>query len=133
MTETLLMNSDDSSAQTLKKFREHNIPIALDDFGTGYSSMSYLSKFDIDFLKIDRSFVSNLTPNSKELALCQAIITMAKSLGMTIIAEGIETKQQQDLLTTMGCDYGQGFYFSKPVRASAISQLITQQSFCSIA
>lgn len=132
LTETLLMNSDDSSAQTLKKFREHNIPIALDDFGTGYSSMSYLSKFDIDFLKIDRSFVSNLTPNSKELVLCQAIITMAKSLGMTIIAEGIETKQQQDLLTTMGCDYGQGFYFSKPVRASAISQLITQQSFSTI-
>jgi len=128
LTETLLMDSNSGSIATLKAFKDHNIPIALDDFGTGYSSMSYLHKFDLDFLKIDRSFVSNLAPNSKELALCQAIITMAKSLGMTIIAEGIETQQQQDLLTKMGCDFGQGFFLSRPIRASAMSNLLTQQS-----
>jgi len=132
LTETLLMDSNTSSVETLKAFKDHNIPIALDDFGTGYSSMSYLHKFDLDFLKIDRSFVSNLAPKSKELALCQAIITMAKSLGMTIIAEGIETQQQQDLLTNMGCDYGQGFYLSKPLRASAMSHMLTQQSYSEV-
>ena len=128
LTETLLIESDSNSVQTLRNFKDYNIPIALDDFGTGYSSMSYLNKFDIDYLKIDRSFVSNLSPNSKEIALCQAIITMATSLGMTIVAEGIETRQQQDMLTKMGCDFGQGFYLSKPMRASALSQLITQQT-----
>lgn len=126
LTETLLISSNDNSSDILKQFKDYNIPIALDDFGTGYSSMSYLNKFDIDFLKIDRSFVSNLTPNSKDLALCQAIITMAKSLGMQVIAEGIETKKQQKLLADMGCDCGQGYLFSKPLSSSAIKNIISK-------
>lgn len=128
LTETLLIGSNDNSIDILQQFKDYNIPIALDDFGTGYSSMSYLNKFDIDFLKIDRSFVSDLTPGSKNLALCQAIITMANSLGMKVIAEGIETKQQRELLTNMGCDYGQGYLFSKPVSPFVIKKILTEQS-----
>ena len=92
--------------------------VALDDFGTGYSSLSYLRKFDVDFLKIDRSFVSHLTPDSDDLALCEAIIVMAHKLGISVVAEGIETRVQHDLLFEAGCDYGQGYYFSRPLPAA---------------
>lgn len=128
LTETLLIKSNEKSMQTLKDFRSCGMPIALDDFGTGYSSLSYLNKFDIDYLKIDRSFVSNLSPQSKEIALCKAIITMADSLGMKTVAEGIETAEQSQLLSEMGCNFGQGFFLSKPMRASAIIQLLNEQS-----
>lgn len=127
LTETLLLESNNYTMQALQDFKTYQMPIALDDFGTGYSSMSYLNKFDIDYLKIDRSFVSDLSPDSKEVALCQAIITMAKSLGMTIIAEGIETQEQQQLLIQMGCHFGQGYHLAKPMRASALNQLLTAQ------
>lgn len=133
LTETLLIESDNDSVETLKDFRACGMPIALDDFGTGYSSMSYLNKFDIDYLKIDRSFVSNLSPKSKENALCKAIVTMANSLDMKIIAEGIETKEQQQLLSEMGCSFGQGYYLSKPIRASALVHKLTEQSSTCIA
>lgn len=133
LTETLLIESDNDSVETLKDFRACGMPIALDDFGTGYSSMSYLNKFDIDYLKIDRSFVSNLSPKSKENALCKAIVTMADSLDMKIIAEGIETKEQQQLLSEMGCSFGQGYYLSKPIRASALVHKLTEQSSTCIA
>ena len=129
LTETLLIKSNSSSEKALQAFRAHNMPIALDDFGTGYSSMSYLQTFDIDYLKIDRSFVSSLSPASKEQALCQAIITMAKSLGMIIIAEGIETQEQQNMLNQMGCQFGQGYHLAKPMRASALSQMLTAQNY----
>jgi len=91
--------------------------MSLDDFGTGYSSLSYLQKFDIDFIKIDQSFVRHLIPNSTDLVLCKAIIGMAHALGMRVIAEGVETMLQRDLLAEAGCDYGQGYFFSKPISA----------------
>ncbi|MDP2562364.1 EAL domain-containing protein [Psychrobium sp. 1_MG-2023] len=128
LTESLLMESNASLLDTLRNFREQGTPISLDDFGTGYSSLSYLKKFDIDYLKIDRSFVNDLTRHSKESALCQAIITMAKSLGMQIVAEGIETKEQQQLLTEFGCDFGQGYLFSKPITANEFSNKLQQQA-----
>ena len=91
--------------------------VSLDDFGIGYSSLAYLQKFDIDNLKIDQAFVRNLTPDSDDMALCKAIIAMAHTLGMKVIAEGVETAEQRDLLTAAGCDYGQGFLFSRPLPA----------------
>ena len=97
--------------------------MSLDDFGTGYSSLAYLKKFDIDYLKIDQNFVCNLTGNSTDLALCEAIILMAHKLGMKVIAEGIETLEQRDLLLLAGCDYGQGYLFSKPVSAEEFEKL----------
>ena len=89
--------------------------LAIDDFGTGYSSLSYLKRFDIDYLKIDRSFVHNLSEDANNLALCEAIIMMAHKLGLKVIAEGVETTVQRDLLLAANCDYAQGFLYSKPV------------------
>ena len=118
ITETLFMTSDEHIHQTLLAFRDVGVSISLDDFGTGYSSLSYLKKLDIDILKIDRSFVKNLKPASDDLALCSAIVMMAHQLGKKVIAEGIETSEQCELLVEIGCDYGQGYYFSRPVNAS---------------
>jgi EAL domain-containing protein (putative c-di-GMP-specific phosphodiesterase class I) len=86
--------------------------------------LSYLNKFNIDFLKIDQSFVRNLAAGSSNMALCEAIIVMAHKLGMKVVAEGIETKQQRELLTAAGCDYGQGYLFSKPVPALEFEELL---------
>jgi EAL domain-containing protein (putative c-di-GMP-specific phosphodiesterase class I) len=100
--------------------------IAIDDFGTGYSSLSYLKKFHIDYLKIDQSFVQNLTPDSADFALCEAIIVMAHKLGLQVIAEGVETAMQRDLLKQVGCDFAQGYLFSRPLTAHAFEELLSQ-------
>lgn len=115
ITEGLLMENPEDIIGELKNFHDSGISISLDDFGTGYSSLSYLKKFDMDFLKIDRSFVMSLTADSDDLALCEAIIVMAHKLNMKVIAEGIETDEQRQLLTSAGCDFGQGYFFSKPM------------------
>jgi diguanylate cyclase (GGDEF)-like protein/PAS domain S-box-containing protein len=115
ITEGLLLDTSSSVADQLLGLHDAGIQVSLDDFGTGYSSLSYLQRFDIDFVKIDQSFVRHLIPDSTDLALCQAIIAMAHALGMKVIAEGVETAQQRDLLAAAGCDYGQGYLFSKPV------------------
>ncbi|HEY7987237.1 MAG TPA: EAL domain-containing protein [Methylophilaceae bacterium] len=127
ITEGLLLDTGTTVTDRLLEFRNAGIQVSLDDFGTGYSSLSYLKKFDIDFLKIDQSFVRNLAPGSSDLALCEAIIVMAHKLGMKVIAEGIETEQQRDLLVTAGCDYGQGHLFSEPVPADQFELLLQQQ------
>jgi diguanylate cyclase (GGDEF)-like protein/PAS domain S-box-containing protein len=118
ITEGLLLDSESEVEVKLLAFRDSGIQISLDDFGTGYSSLSYLKKFHIDYLKIDKSFVSNLKENGDDLSLCEAIIVMAHKLGIKVIAEGIETKLQRDMLIYAGCDYGQGYLFSKPIPAS---------------
>ena len=115
ITERLLFDVDDEAKSTLLMFRDAGIRVALDDFGTGYSSLSYLKRFDIDYIKIDQSFVRNLTPGSDDLALCEAIIVMAHKLGLKVIAEGVSTREQRDLLVRAGCDYAQGYLFSPPV------------------
>lgn len=105
-------------------FRDEGMQVSLDDFGTGYSSLSYLRKLHIDYIKIDRSFVQNLQPDSDDMSLCEAIIVMAHKLGLKVIAEGIETTQQRQLLSSAGCDYGQGYLFSRPVPADEFEQLL---------
>jgi diguanylate cyclase (GGDEF)-like protein/PAS domain S-box-containing protein len=125
ITEGLLLDASTKVTDQLLMLRDAGIEVALDDFGTGYSSLSYLKKFDIDYLKIDQSFVRNLTPDSDDLALCEAIIVMAHKLGIKVIAEGIETKEQSHLLASAGCDYGQGYLFSKPVFAAEFELLFT--------
>ncbi len=124
ITEGILMESSEAVRKNLLQLKDLNIQVAIDDFGTGYSSLSYLKKFDIDFLKIDKSFIQNLTEDSDDSALVQAIIMMAHKLGCKVIAEGIETESQRAILADAGCDYGQGYYFSKPVKASDFHQLI---------
>ena len=127
ITEGLLLSTGSIVTNRLQEFHEAGIQVSLDDFGTGYSSLSYLNKFDIDYLKIDQSFVRNLAPGSSNMALCEAIIVMAHKLGMKVIAEGVETIQQRDLLVMAGCDYGQGFLYSQPVPAEKFEALLNQQ------
>jgi diguanylate cyclase (GGDEF)-like protein len=114
ITEGLLLDVNKSTTKILNDLREAGAQFLLDDFGTGYSSLLYLKKLDVDYIKIDKSFIQNLTSDTEDIVLCEAIIVMAHKLGMKVIAEGIETKQQQDLLIKIGCDYGQGYLFSKP-------------------
>jgi diguanylate cyclase (GGDEF)-like protein/PAS domain S-box-containing protein len=123
ITEGLLLDDSRIVADKLLAFKDAGMQTSLDDFGTGYSSLSYLKKFHIDFLKIDRAFVSNLAPSSTDMGLCEAIIAMAHALGMTVIAEGVETAEQRDLLIKVGCDFGQGYLFSKAVPAEEFENL----------
>ncbi|MBI1424314.1 MAG: EAL domain-containing protein [Gammaproteobacteria bacterium] len=124
ITEGLLLDASAAITDQLLAFRDAGIQVSLDDFGTGYSSLSYLKKFDIDYLKIDQSFVRNLAANSDDMALCEAIIMMAHKLGLKVIAEGVETKEQRGLLAAAGCDYGQGYLFSGPVSAEQFEALL---------
>ncbi|MBS1170165.1 MAG: diguanylate cyclase/phosphodiesterase with and sensor(s) [Burkholderiaceae bacterium] len=125
ITEGMLMNAEPAVMDKLLRFRDAGIQVALDDFGTGYSSLSYLNKFDIDYLKIDRSFVHNLATDPLNRALSEAIIVMAHTLGLKVIAEGVETEQQRILLAMAGCDYGQGFLFSRPLPAREFEALLS--------
>jgi EAL domain-containing protein (putative c-di-GMP-specific phosphodiesterase class I) len=133
ITEGILMDASDAVNKKLLEYRDAGIQVALDDFGTGYSSLSYLKKFDIDYVKIDISFVRNLAPDNDDLALCKAIIMMAHTLGIKVIAEGIETKEQRDLLLAAGCDYGQGYLFSRPVSPDDFENLLPQFQILNIA
>ncbi|MDO8775287.1 MAG: EAL domain-containing protein [Burkholderiaceae bacterium] len=117
ITEGLLLDSSAGVTKQLLELGAAGIGVALDDFGTGYSSLSYLQKFDIDFIKIDQSFVQHLVPGGTNLALCKAIILMAHELGIQVIAEGVETVQQRELLAAAGCDYAQGYLFAAPMPA----------------
>ncbi len=117
ITEGMLLERDDSVHQRLLQMRAAGLSISLDDFGTGYASLSYLQQYPIDTVKIDRSFVAGLGQAGKALALCRAIVTMAHELGMDVVAEGVETAEQAQLLTDMGCDWAQGWHFGRPVGA----------------
>ena len=127
ITEGVLVDERASVTDKLLAMRDAGIQVALDDFGTGYSSLSYLKKFDIDYLKIDQSFVQNLENDSDNRALCEAIIVMAHKLGLKVIAEGVETKSQRDLLVGFGCDYAQGWLYSKALPADEFEVLLKEQ------
>jgi len=124
ITEGLLLDDTSGVAEKLLALKNAGMQTSLDDFGTGYSSLSHLKKFHIDFLKLDQDFVSNLSAGSTDIDLCEAIILMAHVLGMKVIAEGVETEEQRDLLLRAGCDYGQGYLFSKPVTAEEFEALL---------
>ncbi len=128
ITEGLLLDARDGVIEKLDELRACGVEISIDDFGTGYSSLAYLRKFQIDYVKIDRSFTSNIAAGSSDMALCEAIIVMAHKLGMKVIAEGIETQAQLDLLIEAGCDYGQGYLFSKPLPGDEFEQMLLQQN-----
>jgi len=126
ITEGLLMEASSQVVDILFDFRDAGIEIALDDFGTGYSSLSYLNKLDIDYIKIDKTFVEQLSKESRELALCEAIIVMAHQLDIKVIAEGVETEEQLNILTQIHCDFVQGFFYSAPLSADAFEKRILQ-------
>jgi len=124
ITENVLLQATDAMTEQLLRLRQQGLQIAIDDFGVGYSSLSYLRKFRADYLKIDQSFVVRMKAGSDDFALCEAMIVMGHKLGMKVIAEGIETDEQRDLLTAAGCDYGQGFLFSRPVPATTMDVML---------
>jgi len=117
LTEGVILRNDDQVMDTLQELKSMGVHLSIDDFGTGYSSLSYLKRFPIDTLKIDRSFVNNITTKKDEAAIASAIIAMAHSLKLNVVAEGIETKEQLELLRSESCDYAQGYLFSPAVPA----------------
>jgi EAL domain-containing protein (putative c-di-GMP-specific phosphodiesterase class I)/CRP-like cAMP-binding protein len=115
ITESALMGDPDVAEEVLKDIKKLGLTIALDDFGTGYSSLGYLHRFSIDILKIDRSFVQDINHNAKSLDVVRAIVSLAKTFDLRIIAEGIESENEIYSLAGLGCDYGQGYFFNKPL------------------
>ncbi|WP_394493768.1 putative bifunctional diguanylate cyclase/phosphodiesterase [Shewanella sp. ENK2] len=128
VTENTLMTPDSSIKQQLKLLNNNGIKVAIDDFGIGYSSLAYLQELDIDIIKIDRSFITNITTNESSAALVRAITTMAHNIGVKVVAEGIETPAQQQLLKQLSCDYLQGFMFSKPLTKAEFYRLYVKGS-----
>jgi EAL domain-containing protein (putative c-di-GMP-specific phosphodiesterase class I) len=124
LTETFLMEDSKSTAAVLVALKDMGVQLALDDFGTGYSSLSYLKRFPIDTLKIDQSFVRDLTTDTDDASIVRAVISMGDSLRMLVVAEGVETREQLDFLREHACPEGQGFFFSHPVVAGEFSQLM---------
>jgi len=106
----------------LKKIRETGIKVAIDDFGTGYSSLAYMATYEIDTLKIDRSFVDTMLNNPRTRSVLESIIYLAKRLELAVLAEGVETEAQLEALVAMGCDFAQGYYLCRPLSATALAQ-----------
>ncbi len=128
LTESLIMEDMEKNIGILRELRTRGIELSLDDFGTGYSSLSYLKRFPVDTLKIDRSFIMDLDQSPEDAAITKAIIEMAHSLNMRVVAEGVETQRHLDILRDMGCDSVQGFFLSKPVENQEIVPLIKQRA-----
>ena len=128
ITESILMSNPDLAESSLNKLKEAGFSIAIDDFGTGYSSFSYLHRFPIDTLKIDQSFVNAMFSNERSMEIVRTISLLAKNLNMKIIAEGIEEKNESQQLDNFGCDYGQGYMYSRPVPYNDFIKLLKHDS-----
>jgi EAL domain-containing protein (putative c-di-GMP-specific phosphodiesterase class I) len=128
MTESVLLRRDDRIRADLTELKNTGIRLAIDDCGTGYSSLGYLQELPMDLLKIDRTFVAGMALSEQRLAIVKIIMRIAKTLGLTVIAEGIETGAQRDLLMSLGCEYGQGNLLERPVEASEAEALIRARS-----
>jgi EAL domain-containing protein (putative c-di-GMP-specific phosphodiesterase class I) len=127
LTESVLLQDSDATLMVLNEIRALGVGISMDDFGTGYSSLSYLHRFPFDKIKIDQSFIRNLNNRGDCLAIVRAVIGLGKSLGMRVVAEGVETAEQLAFLEREGCDQVQGYLFSRPVPVSRVSLLAGKQ------
>ncbi len=128
ITETVVMHDAPITLAKLEALKALGVQLAIDDFGTGYSSLGYLKRFPVDTLKIDRSFVKGIGRDVEDSAIVRAVITVAKSLGLSVTAEGIETADQLDQLRTLGCDHGQGYFFAKPMTSDRVPALLVATS-----
>jgi EAL domain-containing protein (putative c-di-GMP-specific phosphodiesterase class I) len=126
ITERLLMSQPERARAILEEMHELGLRIAIDDFGTGYSSLSYLHSFPIDVLKIDRSFVAAMRKDTRSMELVRSIVSLGKNLGIKVIAEGVETREEAAALAGLGCDQAQGYYFAKPLPEDGLAPLLTQ-------
>jgi len=124
VTEGQIMNNPQESIETLNSIANLGIKLAVDDFGTGYSSLAYLKRLPIDKLKIDQAFIRELPNDNEDSAITKAIIALAQNLNLSIIAEGVETKEQRDFLIKNGCENMQGYYYSKPIPAKQFNSLL---------
>ena len=127
LTESLLMEDNEATRQVLAALAQMGVRVAMDDFGTGHSSLSYLKRFDIDTLKIDRSFVSELPHDPEDRAIATAIVAMGHSLHMKVVAEGVETAAQAQCLRELGCDEMQGYLLSRPMPPAQLLAWLTQR------
>ena len=126
ITEGAVMDNIDAATEMLRQLRDLGVQLAIDDFGTGYSSLSYLHRFPIDTLKIDRSFVTRMANNTENVEIVRTIVMLAQVLGMDVVAEGVETREQLKLLRDLRCEYGQGYYFSRPSSAPDAEKIIVE-------
>jgi EAL domain-containing protein (putative c-di-GMP-specific phosphodiesterase class I) len=124
VAELVLMDEPEANIQVIHRLRDLGVRVQMDDFGTGSSSLSYLNRFRVDTLKIDRSFISRVGAPGEKAAMVQAMITLARELGIRVIAEGVETKQQSEKLITLNCEQAQGYLYSQPLTAEAAGALL---------
>jgi EAL domain-containing protein (putative c-di-GMP-specific phosphodiesterase class I) len=122
LTETAIL--DEATTSVIKEFAKIDLKLSVDDFGTGYSGLSYLKRFSIDKLKIDQSFIRDIPGNNDSVTIVSAILAMAKELKIKSLAEGVETEEQLNFLKAKGCDYIQGYYFSKPIDVNLFTQFL---------
>src|SRR5262249_32835057 len=127
ITESVLMDNPDAVTSTLEELRALGSQLSLDDFGTGYSSLNYLHRFPLDTLKIDRSFVSRMDTEDEGKAIVQTIVTLAHQLGLDVVAEGVDSAQHLLHLRALGCEYGQGYFVSKPLDAETVGALLAAE------
>src|SRR3989338_6561066 len=127
LTESLIMQNADTTVEILRQLSDMGVTLSIDDFGTGYSSLNYLKRFPIHRLKIDRSFVHDLVTDPDDAAIVKAIISMAHSLKLDVVAESVETQEQLEFLRQNGCDKMQGFIFSRPVPSEVLTQLLSRK------
>jgi EAL domain-containing protein (putative c-di-GMP-specific phosphodiesterase class I) len=120
ITETVIMQDGELALGTLQALSQRGFKLSIDDFGTGYSSLAYLKRFPVDTLKIDRSFITDMTSNDNDRAIVTAIMALANSLRLQVIAEGVETCAQFEALTALNCDFAQGYFMAKPMPAEQI-------------
>jgi len=126
ITESISMANPEQSVPLMERLKQTGVSICIDDFGTGFSNLSYLKRFPVDRLKIDISFVREIATDTESLAIAEAIITMSHSLDLEVVAEGVETEAQLELLAERDCDILQGYYFSRPLTAEAMGFLLRE-------
>jgi EAL domain-containing protein (putative c-di-GMP-specific phosphodiesterase class I) len=127
VTESSIMQNPDAALATLRRLKAMRVGLEIDDFGTGYSSLSYLQRLPFDTVKIDRSFVKEMDGGGESLEIVRTIVDLARSLDMEVVAEGVETDAQLRSLASLGCEYGQGYYFAKPAAAHATRAIMQER------
>ncbi len=134
VTESVLLGRTAPHVQRiLEQLHNHGVKVALDDFGTGFASLSHLKQFPVDIIKIDRAFIRNLHVDVQDRAIVHALIDLADALGLDVVAEGIETADQREFLTALGCRFGQGYLFGRPVPAASVPALLGKASSALVA